>query len=113
VSGAACGHHAMVYVMMMLCYVVLCCAILCCVCVINSVFFFYSVCNYFSLFLMILAANEFTQRLFFPTILSRTATTMTLRAPDNPTVMLGGYYMLFLVNGNTPSLGKWITLGAA
>jgi hypothetical protein len=51
-----------------------------------------------------------TQRLFYPTILSQTATTITFRAPDNPTVMLPGYYLLFVVNGNTPSVGKWLHL---
>lgn len=62
--------------------------------------------------LLACAASEMSQRLFFPTVLSQTNTTITFRAPDNPTVMLAGHYMLFLVNGDTPSIGEWVTLGA-
>jgi hypothetical protein len=54
--------------------------------------------------------TEMTQRLYFPTIVSRTATTMTLRAPRDATVMMQGDHMIFAVNGNTPSVAKWIRL---
>ncbi len=56
-------------------------------------------------------ASEMTQRLFFPTIIAETPTQLTLRAPKDPTVLLQGYHMIFVVNGDTPSVGLWIRLG--
>lgn len=58
-------------------------------------------------------ASEMTQRLYFPTIISKTDTQIVLRAPKDPTVMLQGYHMIFVVNGDTPSVGLWIRLGTA
>eukprot|EP00604_Paraphysomonas_vestita_P000208 CAMPEP_0174825344 /NCGR_PEP_ID=MMETSP1107-20130205/42670_1 /TAXON_ID=36770 /ORGANISM="Paraphysomonas vestita, Strain GFlagA" /LENGTH=372 /DNA_ID=CAMNT_0016056873 /DNA_START=2651 /DNA_END=3767 /DNA_ORIENTATION=+ len=52
-------------------------------------------------------ASEMTQRLYFPTIISKTDTQIVLRAPKDPTVMLQGYHMIFVVNGDTPSVGLW------
>lgn len=58
-------------------------------------------------------ASEMTQRLYFPTIITKTDTQIVLRAPKDPTVMLQGYHMIFAVNGETPSIGLWIRLGTA
>jgi len=53
---------------------------------------------------------EFTQRIAFLTIISKFQNQIVLRAPPNATVLLQGYHMLFLLNGDTPSLAKWIQL---
>eukprot|EP00602_Paraphysomonas_sp_CaronLab_P001575 CAMPEP_0185030626 /NCGR_PEP_ID=MMETSP1103-20130426/17602_1 /TAXON_ID=36769 /ORGANISM="Paraphysomonas bandaiensis, Strain Caron Lab Isolate" /LENGTH=964 /DNA_ID=CAMNT_0027565827 /DNA_START=408 /DNA_END=3302 /DNA_ORIENTATION=+ len=55
--------------------------------------------------------TEMSQRLYYPTILSQTSTSITLRAPRDATVLLQGYHMLFVVNNFTPSHAKWIRLG--
>jgi hypothetical protein len=55
--------------------------------------------------------TDFTQRLIFVKIIAKTDTRLTLRAPPNATIALQGYHMLFLMNGDTPSLAQWIQLG--
>lgn len=58
-------------------------------------------------------AAEMQQRMYYPTIIQQTPTQITLRAPKDPTVLIQGYHMIFVVNGDTPSVGLWIRLGTA
>ena len=51
---------------------------------------------------------EMTARTLLPIIESKTATSIQIRAPKNKYVILPGYYMIFLLNGDTPSIAKWI-----
>ena len=54
--------------------------------------------------------TEMAQRLFFPLIIAKTANYLTIQAPIDPTILLQGYIMLFLNNGDTPSIAQWIRL---
>eukprot|EP00158_Paraphelidium_tribonemae_P008448 Partr_v1_DN28581_c0_g1_i4_m72602 putative Glyoxal oxidase len=54
---------------------------------------------------------EFTSRLIWPKIESQTADELVIRAPPDATIMLQGYHMVFLLNGDTPSVAAWIKLG--
>lgn len=55
--------------------------------------------------------TEFTQRMLYPTIISQTSDTLVLLSPPDATIMLQGYHMLYLVNGDTPSVSSWIQFG--
>lgn len=46
-----------------------------------------------------------------PKIESQSNNQLTLRAPPDATILLQGYHMVFLLNGDTPSEEKWIQLG--
>ena len=54
--------------------------------------------------------TEQTQRMLFPSF-TQTAGQLTITAPPDATILLQGYHMLFLLNGDTPSEAKWIRLG--
>ena len=54
--------------------------------------------------------TEFNQRMLILYVVDRTATTLTLRAPKDSTVMLSGYNMLFVCNGDTCSEAAWVRL---
>ena len=56
--------------------------------------------------------TEQTQRMLFPTF-TQSAGQLTITAPPDATILLQGYHMLFLLNGDTPSEAKWIRLGDA
>ena len=56
-------------------------------------------------------STDFTQRLVYLKIVSQAGDQMTLQAPPNATIALQGYHMLFLLNGDTPSVAKWVRLG--
>jgi len=51
--------------------------------------------------------TEMTQRMIFPTFTLNDGF-ISVVAPPDPTVMLQGWHMLFLLNGDTPSVAKWI-----
>ena len=55
--------------------------------------------------------TEFTQRHLWPEVVSHTDSQWSLRAPPNGTILLQGDYMIFVLNGDTPSVGRWIKLG--
>ena len=52
--------------------------------------------------------TEFQQRLLFPIIVSQTANTITVASPVDATVMIQGSHMVFLLNGDTPSVAAWV-----
>lgn len=54
--------------------------------------------------------TEMSHRLVFPDYVITSTTSMTVTAPANPTILLQGYHMLFLLNGDTPSIARWIHL---
>jgi hypothetical protein len=45
--------------------------------------------------------TEMTQRLYFATIVTKTSTQLTIKAPKDATILLQGYIMIFLVNDKT------------
>ena len=54
---------------------------------------------------------EFSQRLIFLSIVrNENNGQVTLQAPPDATIALQGYHMLFLLNGDTPSVSKMIHL---
>lgn len=55
--------------------------------------------------------TEMSQRLLFPIIVSKTANSITVTAPADATVMLQGFHMLYLLNGDTPSVAAWVKFG--
>jgi len=57
--------------------------------------------------------TEMTQRTLFLTVVCDTGSVITVRAPVDATVMIKGYYMLFAVAGDTPSVAAWVKLGTA
>jgi galactose oxidase len=56
-------------------------------------------------------AVEYTQRMAWVTIKKKTANTLTLLSPPDATILMQGYHMLFLLNGDVPSEAVWIRLG--
>jgi hypothetical protein len=54
--------------------------------------------------------SEMSQSLIFLKVVEKTGSRLKLVAPPNPTVAIKGYYMLFLVNKDTPSIAKWVKL---
>jgi galactose oxidase len=56
-------------------------------------------------------AVDFTQRMAWVTIKKQTKDTLSLVAPPDATIMLQGYHMLYLLNGDVPSVAVWVRLG--
>jgi len=54
--------------------------------------------------------NSMGQRTLFPAV-SCSGTTCTVTAPPNAHVCPPGWYMLFVLNGPTPSVGQWVRIG--
>eukprot|EP01036_Dinobryon_divergens_P034856 gene34856-45107_t len=54
--------------------------------------------------------TEQSQRMVFPTF-TQTAGQLSILAPPDATILLQGYHMLYLLNGDTPSEASWIRLG--
>ena len=54
--------------------------------------------------------TEQTQRMVFP-LFVKSSGQLIITAPPDATILLQGYHMLFLLNGDTPSEAKWIRLG--
>lgn len=54
--------------------------------------------------------TEFSQRMVFPDYIRSSKTTLLVTAPANPTILIQGYHMVWLLNGDTPSKAKWIRL---
>lgn len=53
--------------------------------------------------------TEQSQRMLFPTF-TQTAGQLSILAPPDATILLQGYHMLYLLNGDTPSEASWIRL---
>ena len=51
--------------------------------------------------------TEMTQRMVFP-IFTQSEGRLLILAPPDASILLQGYHMLFLLNGDTPSEAKWI-----
>jgi len=58
-------------------------------------------------------ATEMSTRLLFLIIVRKDTNRLLLRAPLDATIMLHGYQMLFLLNGDTPSIAAWVKLDDA
>lgn len=56
--------------------------------------------------------TELQQRMIFPDFEKNVPADghLTVTAPANPTILLPGYHMVFLLNGDTPSIAQWIHL---
>jgi hypothetical protein len=55
-------------------------------------------------------SQEFSQHVVYLVIESRSEQYLTLRMPPNPTIMIQGYHMLFLLDGDVPSEALWVQL---
>ena len=56
------------------------------------------------------ANTEMSQRMLFPTFTKIGNNEIQVTTPPDGTILLPGYHMLFLLNGDTPSVGAWIRL---
>jgi hypothetical protein len=54
--------------------------------------------------------TEMAQRTLHCLVVTQTANQLLVRAPIDVTVMVEGFYLLFLVTGETPSLGAWVRI---
>ena len=54
--------------------------------------------------------TEQSQRMVFPTF-TQTAGQLSILAPPDATILIQGDHMLYLLNGDTPSVAVWIRLG--
>jgi hypothetical protein len=54
--------------------------------------------------------NTFGQRTFFPAV-TRSGNTITVTAPPNAHVCPPGWYMVFVLDGPTPSSSRWVRIG--
>jgi hypothetical protein len=55
-------------------------------------------------------SREMSQRMLFPDYNMISSTSMQITAPGDPSILLQGHHMLFLLNGDTPSVASWIYL---
>lgn len=56
-------------------------------------------------------ATEMTQRILFPSFSQNVVGEIIITSPPDGTILLPGYHMLFLLNGDTPSVAQWIRFG--